>query len=158
MWSDESSFMLFPTSGEVYVWTPPKETCNPECLVPTLKHGARSVLIWAAISSILLLPVLTLNGCITVSDYVDILHSQGHPMVQMLCPNNDAIFQDDSSPKHTARSVQSWFQEHEDALQHLLWLAQSSSSSSSVICQTTGPKPLPKRFLHTVRSRASSFN
>ena len=33
-----------------------------------------------------------------------------------------------------------------------------SSSSSSVICQKTGPKPLPKRFLHTVRSRASSFN
>jgi len=26
---------------------------------------------------------------------------------------------------HTARSVQSWFEEHEDALQHLLWLAQS---------------------------------
>ena len=33
-----------------------------------------------------------------------------------------------------------------------------SSSSPSVICQTTGPKPLPKRFLHIVRSRASSFN
>ena len=32
------------------------------------------------------------------------------------------------------------------------------SSSSSVICQTTGPKPLPKRFLHIVRSTASSFN
>ena len=32
------------------------------------------------------------------------------------------------------------------------------SSSSSVICQTTGPKTLAKRFLHTVRSRASSFN
>ena len=36
------------------------------------------------------------------------------------------------------------------------WL--SSSSSSSVICQTTGRKPLPKRFLHTERSRASCFN
>ena len=34
----------------------------------------------------------------------------------------------------------------------------SSSSSSSVICQTTGPKPLPKRFLHIVRPTASSFN
>jgi len=33
-----------------------------------------------------------------------------------------------------------------------------SSSSSSVIFQTTGPKPLPKRFCHIVRSRASSFN
>ena len=31
-------------------------------------------------------------------------------------------------------------------------------SSSSVICQTTGPKPLPKRFLHIVQSRSSSFN
>jgi len=26
------------------------------------------------------------------------------------------------------------------------------------VCLTTGPKPLPKRALHTVRSRASSFN
>jgi len=33
-----------------------------------------------------------------------------------------------------------------------------SSSLSSVNCQTTGPKPLSKRFLHTVRSRASPFN
>ena len=32
------------------------------------------------------------------------------------------------------------------------------SSSSTVICQMTGPKPLPKRFLHIMRSRASSFN
>ena len=36
--------------------------------------------------------------------------------------------------------------------------SSSSSSSSSEICQTTGPKPLPKQFLHIVRSRASSFN
>jgi hypothetical protein len=25
------------------------------------------------------------------------------------------------------------------------------------VCLTTGPKPLPKRFLHIVRSKASSF-
>ena len=39
---------------------------------------------------------------------------------------------------------------------HEIW--SSSSSSSSVICQTTGPKLLPKWFLYIVRSRASSFN
>jgi len=43
----------------------------------------------------------------------------------MLFPNNDAIFQYDNSSKHTARNVQLWFQEHEDALQHLSWPAQS---------------------------------
>jgi hypothetical protein len=30
-------------------------------------------------------------------------------------------------------------------------------SFHSVFCLTTGPTPLPKRFLHIVRSRASSF-
>ena len=53
------------------------------------------------------------------SDHVDILDNQIHPVVQKLFPNNDAVFQDDSSPINTARSVQSWFEEHEDALQHL---------------------------------------
>ena len=43
-------------------------------------------------------------------------------------------------------------------LSNILLSRLAPSSSSSVICQTTGPKPLPKRFLHIVRSRASSFN
>jgi hypothetical protein len=46
-------------------------------------------------------------------------------MVQMLFHKNDAIFQDNISTTHTARSVQSGFQEHEDALQHIPWPAQS---------------------------------
>jgi len=44
-------------------------------------------------------------------------------MVQMLFPNNDTVFQDDDWLIYTTRSVQSWFEEHEDALQQLLWLA-----------------------------------
>jgi len=43
----------------------------------------------------------------------------------MLFPNNDAIFQDDNLPIHTAGSVQSWLDEHEDTFQHLPWPAQS---------------------------------
>jgi len=45
-------------------------------------------------------------------------------VVELLFPNNDAVFQDNYLPIHTARSAQSWFEEHEDVLQHLLWLAQ----------------------------------
>jgi hypothetical protein len=36
-------------------------------------------------------------------------------------------------------------------------LACISAIHSSVNCQTTGPQPLPQRFLHLMRSRASSF-
>ena len=53
-----------------------------------------------------------------------ILGSQVHLVVQVLFPNNDAVFQD-NLPIHKARSVQSWFEQHEDAFPHLLWLAQS---------------------------------
>jgi hypothetical protein len=46
-------------------------------------------------------------------------------MIQMLFPNNDAVFQDDYAPIHTAGTVQSWFGEQEGELQHLPWPAQS---------------------------------
>jgi len=51
---------------------------------------------------------------------VDILGSQVHPVVQVLFP----YIQDDDSPIHTAGSVQSWFEERDNALQYLLWPAQ----------------------------------
>ena len=35
------------------------------------------------------------------------------------------IFQGDNLPIHTARSVQSRLEEHDDAFQHLPWTAQS---------------------------------
>jgi hypothetical protein len=39
IWSDELSFVPFPTSGRVYILRS-KEAYNVECLVPTVKHGA----------------------------------------------------------------------------------------------------------------------
>ena len=82
-------------------------------------------MIWVAISWCFAGSIFTVNGRNTASEYVGILDNQVHPMVQMLFPNNDAVFQDDSLPIHTARCVQSWFEEHEDAHQHLPWPAQS---------------------------------
>ena len=84
--------------------------------------------IWAAISWYSGGTVITLNGCITAGDYIYILDNQVHPMVQMF-PNNDAVFQNDSSSMHTARSVQFWFEEHEDKLHCLPWPAQSPDFS-----------------------------
>jgi hypothetical protein len=49
-------------------------------------------------------PIITLNGCITAIDYVDVLGNQVHATVQMLFPNNDAVLQ--------------------DVLQHVPWPAQ----------------------------------
>jgi len=56
---------------------------------------------------------------------VDILGNRLHRMVQRLFPDNDENFQSNDSPILTARSVQSWFKEHEDALRQLPRPAQT---------------------------------
>ena len=118
--SGESSCTLFPTSGRVYVCRTPKEAYNPECLVPNVKHRGGSVMMWAAIYWYSAGLIITLNGRTTSNDYVDILGNQVHPTMRMLL-NNDAVFQDEIPPPHTVRIVQSWFEEHGFALQHLSW-------------------------------------
>ena len=60
-----------------------------------------------------------------------------------------------SNPVSTSTLLQACYIPRPSQSSLLMW---SSSSSSSLTCQTAGPKPLPKRFLHIVQSRASSFH
>jgi hypothetical protein len=62
-------------------------------------------MIWATISWYSAGPIITMNGRITASDCVNISGNQVHPTGQILLSNNDKVFQDDSSPIHTATSV-----------------------------------------------------
>jgi hypothetical protein len=107
IWSDELSFQLFPTSGWVYVWRTPKEAYNPEYLFPTVKHGGGSLMIWAAISSYSVGPIITLHCRITAREYVGRLGNQVHPMIQALFLNNNITFQDNTVPIHTPGTAQS---------------------------------------------------
>jgi hypothetical protein len=106
-----------PTSGRDYVWRTPKEGYNPECLAPTVKHGRGSEMIWAAISWYSAGPIITLNGRITTSDYVDILGNRVNPTVQCCLLTMMQFFKMAIRPH--SRSVQSWFEEHGDVFQHL---------------------------------------
>jgi hypothetical protein len=121
---------LFPTSGKVYVYIlrTSKEAYNPERLLPRVKQEGGSVMVWAAISSynILLVPLFPFMAKLLKGvRYMERLGDQVHPMIQMLFPNNDAVFQDDNVPVHIAGTVQLWFQKHEGKLQHLPGPAQS---------------------------------
>jgi hypothetical protein len=48
-----------------------------------------------------------------------------HPVIQTLFPKENALFQDDNAPIYTARTVLSWFEEHEGELKYFPWPAQS---------------------------------
>ena len=104
-------------------------------------------MIWAAISRYSAGHTITLDGRITANDYVDILGNQVHTTYQMLLHTNHAIFQDDNSPIHTARSVRSWFEEHEDAFQHPPWPGQSPALNIIEPLQSVLAKSVKSNFL-----------
>jgi hypothetical protein len=50
-------------------------------------------------------PIITLHGRLTAREYTHKLDDRVYPIIQMLFPNNDAVFQDDNAPIHTAGTV-----------------------------------------------------
>jgi len=79
----------------------------------------------------------------------------------MLLPNNYAIFQSCDSPIHTVRSVQSCFEEHEDALQDHLWLAQSPDLNiikPLVSFREQGEKQIPSIISQATRRRVVQYS
>lgn len=125
IWSDESSFTLFQTTGRVFVWRTPAEAFHVDCLVPTVKHGGGSVMAWGAISWRSLGPLVVLREKVRGEHYRSNLADHLHPMLQTLFPGERPLFQDDNAPVHTARCVQTWLDEHNDEVEHLTWCPQS---------------------------------
>jgi hypothetical protein len=78
-------------------------------------------MVWAAILWYSVGPIIILHGQITAREYMGRIGNQVHPMIQTLFLKNDAVFQDDNAPIHTAETVQSWFEEYEGELHHLPW-------------------------------------
>ena len=102
MFSDESSYSLFPTAERVY---------NPGKLT-ALKHKRGSVMVWAAISWNSLGHIVPLHGRINSKDYMNILGDRVHPTVRALFRDGDDIFQDDTAPIYSAHVVKNWYEEH----------------------------------------------
>ncbi|GFY26184.1 transposable element Tc1 transposase [Trichonephila clavipes] len=125
IWSDESTFTLFQTTGRVYVWRMPEEAFAPECIVPTVKHGGGSLMVWGAISWHGLGPLVTLHDKVKAAHYVNILGDQVHPFVQTSFPGECPLYQDDNASIHTAKIIQEWFAEREGEVGHLDWPPQS---------------------------------
>jgi hypothetical protein len=52
----------------VYVWRTPMEAYNLECMLPTVKHGGGSAMVWAGILWYSVGPIITLHGQITAKE------------------------------------------------------------------------------------------
>ncbi len=71
------------------MWRQPGEEYKDKCVLPTVKHGSESVMVW---------------GCMSAVDmYCDILEQRMIPSLRRL--GHRAVFQHDNDPKHTSKTT-----------------------------------------------------
>jgi len=104
LWSDETKMRLFESDGKVYVWRHPNEDFKEKNVVPTVKHGGGSVMLWGCMSAAGTGRLRFIEGIMDRFLYKEILTSEMLPSAQTLIGRN-YIFQRDNDPKHTSKIV-----------------------------------------------------
>ncbi len=51
LWSDETKINLFGSDGVKHVWQQPGEEYKDKYVLPTVKHGGGSVMVWGCMSA-----------------------------------------------------------------------------------------------------------
>ena len=93
LWSDESKFNFFGSNGKVTGWRSVKEEFEPECTIPTVKHGGGNVKCWGCFSSSDVGSLIFIDGNMTGESYREILENNLLKFVEKLGMNHDWIFQ-----------------------------------------------------------------
>lgn len=122
IWSDESGFELFSNSRRQYVWRKQGQRFDLDKLVPTVKHGGGSIMVWGCFSSKGVGKLVLIDGKMDRYQYVRILADNLKASAQKL-EHENFIFQQDNDPKHTSKYTRGYFDEQKISV--LPWPAQS---------------------------------
>ncbi len=103
LWSDETKINVFGTDGFKTVWRRKGEEYKEKCMVPTVKHGGGSVLMWGCMSAAGVGELHLIDGIMNSQMYCSILKEKMLPSLRALGPR--ALFQNDNDPKHTSKAT-----------------------------------------------------
>ncbi len=103
LWSDETKINLFGSDGVQRVWRQPGEEYKDKCVLPTVKHGGGSVMVWGCMSAAGTGELQFIEGTMNANMYCDILKESMIPSLRRL--GRRAVFQHDNNPKHTSKTT-----------------------------------------------------
>ncbi len=90
LWSDETKINVFGTDGFKTVWRRKDEEYKEKCMVPTVKHGGGSVLMWGYMSAAGVGGLHFIDGIMNSQMYCSILKEKILP--SLLCPWSSCTF------------------------------------------------------------------
>lgn len=108
LFSDESKFEIFGKKKPVKIWRSKNEAFAERNLIPTVKHGGGSVMVWGCMSASGVGNLVFIEGTMKKEDYLKILRDNLPTSVEKLGLDPVWVFQQDNDPKHTAKIVKEW--------------------------------------------------
>ena len=111
LFSDESKFCISFGNQGPRVWMKSGEAQNPSCLKSSVKFP-QSVMIWRAMSSAGVGPLCFIKSKVNAAVYQEILEHFMLPSANKLYGDADFIFHQDLAPACTAKSTNTWFNDH----------------------------------------------
>lgn len=126
LWSDESKYEVFGQTRRVFVRRSKSEKMIPDCIVPTVKQGRSSVLVWGCFSFAGTGDLCRIEGIMRKENYLKILQENILPSgLRLIGPN--FTFMHDNDPKHTAVVCKNYLsaQERKKNFKVMTWPPQS---------------------------------
>lgn len=108
IFSDESKFEIFGGRRKNKIWRSKNSELLPQNLVPTVKHGGGSVMVWGCMSAAGVGKLVFVESTMRKEDYLKILKQNLKESVKILGLGVPWTFQQDNDPKHTAIIVKNW--------------------------------------------------
>ncbi len=98
LWSDETKINLFGSDGVKRVWPQPGEEYKDKCVLPTVKYGGGSVMVWSCMGAAGTGELQFIEGIMNANMYCDILKQSTIPSLRRL--GCRAVFQHDNYHCH----------------------------------------------------------
>lgn len=123
LWTDETKIELFGHNQKRYAWRKKNTAFEEKNLLPTVKFGGGSIMLWGCVASTGTGNLVKVEGRMDSVQYQQILEKNVKESVKKLKLRRGWLFQQDNDPKHCSKSTKEYMQRHR--LQVLEWPSQS---------------------------------
>ncbi|KAK3556965.1 hypothetical protein QTP70_022309 [Hemibagrus guttatus] len=121
--TDETKIGHFGRSVSHYVWRKSNTAFQKKNIIPTVKYGGGSVMVWGCFAASGPGRLAVINGTMNSAVYQKILKENVRPSVCDLKLKQTWVLQQDNNPKHTSKSTSEWLKKNK--MKTLEWPSQS---------------------------------
>lgn len=123
LWTDETKVELFGRCVSHYIWRKRNTAFQKKNIIPTVKYGGGSVMVWGCFAASGPGRLAVINGTMNSAVYQEILKENVRPSVRVLKLKRTWVLQQDNDPKHTSKSTTEWLKKNK--MKTLEWPSQS---------------------------------